>query len=104
MLKISGLHLFPEEFLIDEAVEHSLALIVGKLAEIFAAQQSFVAQRLIPITLQNDVAIHGRNDAGQITSARAAGNAEKAPSSIASTPTATVNFVRFLLIRTAGLC
>ena len=51
-----------EQFLVDETVEHGATVFVGKQAERAAAQQRFIAQAVIPITLQDDVAVDRGHD------------------------------------------
>ena len=62
VLEGGRLHLLREQFLIDQAVKDGPALVLGKLADRTAAQKSFVAQRIIPIALQDDVAVDGSDN------------------------------------------
>ncbi len=63
MLERGRLHLLRQQFLIDQSIEHGPAIIVRELAEGAAAEQSFIAQRIVPIALQNDVPVHCGDDA-----------------------------------------
>ena len=63
MLERRGLHLFPEQFLIDQPVENRTAVIVGELVQRTAIEQRFVTQGFVPVTLQNDVPIDGSHNA-----------------------------------------
>ena len=63
MLEGSRLHLLPEQFLIDQAIEDGAAIVVGELVERAAVEQGLVAQRFVPVALQNNVPVHRGDDA-----------------------------------------
>jgi hypothetical protein len=63
VLEESGLHLLAQEFLVNQAVEDRAAIIVGELAERAAVEQGFIAQRFVPVALQDNVPVDGGYDA-----------------------------------------
>ncbi len=63
MLEEGRLHLLRQQFLIDQAVEDSLALVISELPEWAAVQQGLVTESLVPVTLQDDVAVDRGHDA-----------------------------------------
>src|SRR5579863_1248635 len=63
MLERSRLHLFCQQLLIDQSIQNSPAIFVREQADSPAAEQGFITERIIPIALQDDVPIHGSDDA-----------------------------------------
>ena len=62
-MKYRRFHLFGEQFLVNQAVENSSPIIFREFVERAAVQQGLVAQGFVPIALQNNVPIHGGDDA-----------------------------------------
>ena len=62
MLEVRCLHLFAQKLLINKPIEHGAALVAGELAQGAAVEQSFIAERVIPVTLQDNAAVDGGDD------------------------------------------
>lgn len=61
--RLDALGLLAQQFLIDEAVEGTAAILVGDLSERTAVCQSLEANGIVPVALQDDVTIHGGDNA-----------------------------------------
>jgi hypothetical protein len=77
MDKAGGVHLLVKKLLIDQAVEDGAAVIVGELCEGAIAEKSLVTEGLIPIGLQNHVAVDRGDDAIEYLGGGASGNYER---------------------------
>ena len=77
--EIRRLHLFAQQFLIDQAVEHGAAIVVGELPKRTMIEQRFVTKRFVPLRLQNNAAVDGGNDAVDNLSGCAGGGDEVSP-------------------------
>jgi hypothetical protein len=55
--------LLAEKFLIDEAIENRTSILFVEIGDRAVGEKSFVAQTLIPIGLQDDVAVDDGDDA-----------------------------------------
>jgi hypothetical protein len=62
-LRRFALRLFTKKFLIDETVESASAVLIGDLSEGPSFYERFETHRVIPIALQDDVTIHGGDNA-----------------------------------------
>src|SRR5258708_31499746 len=63
MLEVRCLHLFAQKLLINKAIEYGAPLVAGELAPGTSVEQRFIAERVIPITLQDNAAVDRRHDA-----------------------------------------
>jgi hypothetical protein len=61
--EVSRLRLLAKKFLVNEAIEDGASVVVGEVTEIAIGKQSFVAEGLIPVRLQDYVAVNGGDDA-----------------------------------------
>ena len=58
-----GVHLLAKQLLVDQAVEDGTAIVIGELGEGAIAEKSFITESLVPIGLQDDMAVDGGDNA-----------------------------------------
>ena len=63
MLEIRRFHLFGQQFLVNQPVENCSPIIFREFTERAAIQQGLIAQGVVPVTLQNNVSVHGGDNA-----------------------------------------
>src|SRR6202007_375904 len=61
--RVGALGLFAQQFLINEAVEPAAAVLVGNLIQRTTFHEYFETHSMVPIALQNDMAVDGRDNA-----------------------------------------
>jgi hypothetical protein len=62
MGEVGRLHLLAEKFLVDETVEDGTPVVIAELGKLAVGEQSFVAESFVPVGLQNDMAVDGRDN------------------------------------------
>src|SRR5258708_38419020 len=62
MLEVRCLHLFAEKLLINKPIEHGAPLVAGELAQGASVEQSFIAERVIPVTFEDNASVDGGDD------------------------------------------
>ncbi len=60
---IGALSLFANQFLINQSIKGASAILVGEMLQRSTLHKGLVADGIIPIALQDDVAIDGGDDA-----------------------------------------
>jgi hypothetical protein len=60
--RIHPLRLLSQQLLVNEPIESAPTILVGDLTERPSLHERFKAHSIVPITLQDDVAIHRRDD------------------------------------------